>query len=189
MPATQDTLQAVKQSEIEANLRTPDACTKTFYLQQVNYRVKDPRKSLEFYTGVLGMKLLHRIDFPSMKFTAYFVGYDDGSKKPDDPKEQVAWVLSRKATLELTHNWGTENEPDQHYHNGNTEPRGFGHIGIGVPDVYEAFERFKKLNVPIKKEPDGGSIKGIMFIADPDDYRIEIFQPKTFDTTLCLPQQ
>ena len=66
------------------------------------YRIKDPRKSLPFYTGVLGMKLLQKLDFPEAKFTLYFMGYEAAADIPTDNKERTKWAMSRKATVELT---------------------------------------------------------------------------------------
>jgi lactoylglutathione lyase len=143
-------------------------------------RIRDPARSLKFYQEVLGMTLLDRYDFEGMKFSLYFVGYPDHSDGtiPADPAERVRWVFGRKALIELTHNWGTETEPGfTGYHDGNQEPRGFGHIGVSVPDVYAACERFERLGVEFVKRPDQGSMKGLAFIKDPDGYWIEILSP------------
>uniref|UniRef100_A0A8B9WUQ4 lactoylglutathione lyase n=1 Tax=Bos mutus grunniens TaxID=30521 RepID=A0A8B9WUQ4_BOSMU len=104
----------------------PDPSTKDFLLQQTMLRIKDPKKSLDFYTRILGMTLLQKLDFPTMKFSLYFLAYEDKNDIPKDKDEKVAWVFSRKATLELTHNWGTEDDETQSYHSGNSDPRGFG---------------------------------------------------------------
>ncbi|CAH1987142.1 unnamed protein product [Acanthoscelides obtectus] len=152
-------------------------------MQQTMYRIKDPRKSLPFYNQVLGMKLLTKLDFPEMKFSLYFMGFEDDIGTIElSCQERVAWALGRKATIELTHNWGTENDCNYKPHNGNQEPKGFGHIGIAVPDVYAACERFEKLGVNFVKKPDDGKMKGIAFITDPDGYWIEIFNGKTVAT-------
>lgn len=68
-----------------------------------------------------------------MGFSLYFLGYYDASVIPEDRKERVQWMFSQPACLELTHNWGTESDPDFKVHNGNTDPKGFGHIGMSVP--------------------------------------------------------
>ncbi|XP_043483959.1 lactoylglutathione lyase [Leptopilina heterotoma] len=154
--------------------KEPEPETKDYIMQQTMFRIKDPQKSLPFYTQVLGFRLLQKLDFPEMKFSLYFLGYENGEDIPTDKRECIEWTFSRKATIELTHNWGTESDPDFNYHNGNTEPRGFGHIGITVPDVEKACERFEKLNVEFVKKPNDGKMKGIAFIKDPDGYWIEI---------------
>ncbi|MQL79341.1 hypothetical protein Taro_011792 [Colocasia esculenta] len=157
----------------------PDEATKTYFLQQTMFRVKDPKVSLDFYSRVLGMKLLKRLDFPEMKFSLYFLGYEDPALAPADPTQRTVWTFGQKATLELTHNWGTETDPEfKGYHNGNSEPRGFGHIGITVDDTYKACERFERLGVEFVKKPDDGKMKGLAFIKDPDGYWIEIFDLK-----------
>ncbi|XP_027178640.1 lactoylglutathione lyase isoform X1 [Coffea eugenioides] len=157
-----------------------DDATKGYILQQTMYRIKDPEASLKFYSEVLGMSLLKRLDFPDMKFSLYFLGYEDTSSAPSDPVERTSWTFGRKATIELTHNWGTDKDPDfKGYHNGNSDPRGFGHIGITVDDTYKACQRFERLGVEFVKKPDDGKMKGIAFIKDPDGYWIEIFDTKT----------
>lgn len=72
-------------------------------MQQTMYRIKDPRKSLKFYNEVLGMTLLVKLDFPSMKFSIYFMGYEDPSQIPkNDHDARTVWALSKKGTIELT---------------------------------------------------------------------------------------
>ena len=150
--------------------------TEEFIFNQTMLRIKDPKDSLEFYVNILGMTLIKKLDFPAMEFSLYFLGYlrkgDD--PVPEEPKERAAYAFSQKAMLELTHNWGTESDESFSYHDGNSDPRGFGHIGITVPDVYKASENFEKHGIEFVKKPDDGSMKGLAFIKDPDGYWIEI---------------
>ena len=151
--------------------------TKDYLMNQTMLRIRDPERSVGFYRDVLGMTLLDRYDFENMKFSLYFLGYPDESDGPipADRTERARWVFGRKALIELTHNWGTESDPEfAGYHDGNRDPRGFGHIGVSVPDVYAACERFEKLGVEFVKRPDDGAMKGLAFIRDPDGYWIEI---------------
>ena len=152
------------------------SATKDFVMNQTMLRIKDPDKSVRFYEDVLGMTLLDKYDFPDMEFTLFFMGYP-GSDIPTDPAERAKWVFEQPALLELTHNYGTESDPDFFYHNGNDDLRGFGHIGISVPDVYAACARFDELGVEYVKKPDDGNMKGLAFIKDPDGYWIEILSP------------
>lgn len=165
------------EAEVAEACKPVDDATKGFFFQQTMYRIKDPKVSLEFYTEVLGMRLLNKCDFPTMKFSLYFMGFEEEGDIPSDPAERAKWTFTRKATLELTHNWGDEDEPDKKYHNGNSDPRGFGHIGLVVPDVEKACERFEKYNVKFIKKPNDGKMKGLAFIMDPDGYWIEILNP------------
>ncbi|CAI8057986.1 Lactoylglutathione lyase [Geodia barretti] len=142
--------------DAETYVSEPDESCKDFIMQQTMMRVKNPKKSLDFYSRILGMRLLKKLDFPAMKFSLYFMGYEPAEDIPQDETERTRWTFSRKATVELTHNWGTEDDPEFQYHNGNKDPRGFGHIGIGVPDVYKACERFEKLGVNFVKKADDG---------------------------------
>ncbi len=158
---------------------SPDEETKGFILSQTMMRIKDPKRSLDFYSRVLGMCLVRRFDFPEMNFTLYFLGMvdeDEETSIPGDKGKRATWVFGQKAMLELTHNWGTEEDEGFEYHNGNDQPQGFGHIGFTVPDVYAACERFKSLDVEFVKEVDAGKMQGLAFIRDPDGYWIEILQ-------------
>jgi lactoylglutathione lyase len=120
-------------------------------------RVMDLEKSLEFYTALLGMKLLRKRDYPTGKFTLAFVGYGDETDS---------------TVVELTHNWD-QKEP---YNLGSA----FGHLAIGVPDVYKTCERLAAAGVKIPRPAGpmahGGSV--IAFIEDPDGYRIELVERK-----------
>lgn len=158
--------------------RTPG--TEGFVFNQTMLRVRDPDASLVFYRDVLGMTLLQRLDFAEMRFSLYFLAYlADGERVPDEPAERARFIFTRETTLELTHNWGTESDPDfAGYHGGNSEPRGFGHLGIAVPDVTAACARFEELGVRFVKRPQDGAMKDIAFIADPDGYWIEILSAR-----------
>jgi lactoylglutathione lyase len=155
---------------------SPDPATKDFFFQQTMLRIKDPKPALDFYTRIMGMTLLHKFDFSDMHFSLYFLGYYPASEIPDDPVERARWLFSKPATLELTHNWGTESDPEfKEYASGNTEPgKGFGHIGIVVPSVKLACKRFEDLGVEFQKKPQDGKMKDIAFVKDNDGYWIEI---------------
>lgn len=159
--------------------------TEKFIFNQTMLRIKDPKRSVAFYRDVLGMTLLDQFDFPEMNFSLYFMAYtrpEDGAI-PTDKTERAAYIFQQKATLELTHNWGSETDDNfTGYHNGNHDPRGFGHIGITVPDVYSACDRFEKLGVEFVKRPDDGKMKGLAFIKDPDGYWIEILAARSLAT-------
>ena len=118
-------------------------------------RVKDLDKSIDFYTRLLGMELTRKTDYPSGEFTLAFIGYGEESDT---------------TVIELTHNWGQE-EP---YDLGNA----FGHLAIGVPDIYGTCEQLEKegVNIPRPAGPmkHGGSV--IAFIEDPDGYKIELIE-------------
>lgn len=118
-------------------------------------RVRDLERSLDFYTRLLGMQLLRKKDYPSGDFTLAFVGYDDEASG---------------TVIELTHNWGQQEPYDL--------GTGFGHLAIGVPDIYAACERLAADGVPIPRPPGpmkhGGAV--IAFIEDPDGYKIELIE-------------
>ena len=155
-----------------------------FALAQTMLRVKDPEKSLAFYTQHLGMTLVRKSVADS--FTVYFlatlpVGCAGLPADPESP-EARAFVKDRLypaciPVLELTWNHGTESQPDFKHATGNEEGRrGFGHIGFLVGDVYETYERLKAAGVEFHKTPDGGSMKGLAFARDPDGYLVEIIK-------------
>ena len=157
-----------------------DSATAGFVMNQTMLRVRDPAMSVAFYRDVLGMTELARYDFEEMQFSLYFMGYlADGEQVPEEVGERAEWLFARPALVELTHNWGTESDTEfDGYHDGNAPPQGFGHIGISVPDVYAACERFERLGIQFVKRPDDGKMKGLAFIKDPDGYWVEILNPK-----------
>ena len=155
--------------------------TAEFVLNHTMLRVKDPAASLDFYRDLLGMTLVKRLDFPAGKFSLFFLGYvrEEDGPIPEGDVERVAFTFRQRGLLELTHNWGSENDDAVSYHNGNAEPHGFGHIGISVPDVELACERFDEAGVEFVKRPDEGGMKGLAFIRDPDGYWVEILKARS----------
>ncbi len=119
-------------------------------------RVGDLDKSIAFYTEVLGMTLLRRKDYPDGQFTLAFVGFG---------------AESDGAVIELTHNWGVPS-----YELGT----GFGHLAVGVPDVYRLCEQVIKAGGKVTRAP--GPVKFgttvIAFVEDPDGYKIELIERK-----------
>ena len=117
-------------------------------------RVGDLETSIQFYTEVLGMKLLRRQDYPEGEFTLAFVGYGDEATN---------------TVIELTHNWGKSN-----YDLGD----GFGHIALGVDDIYKVCDEIRARGGKITREPGpmkhGATV--IAFIEDPDSYKIELIE-------------
>lgn len=134
---------------------------------QTMLRVKDPVKSLAFYKA-MGMKLLGENHFDS--FSLYFLGSSNA--------DETVPVKDRfQPSLELTHNHGTEADAEFQHYNGNEQGReGFGHIGFLVDDVCAACDAIRPLGYGFRKEPDGGSMKGLAFCYDPDGYSIEIIK-------------
>lgn len=163
----------------------PEA-TRGFTLNHSMLRVKDPAVSLDFYTRIMGVRVLRKLDFPEMKFSLYFLArLQEGDVVPEDTGERTAWTFSQRGILELTHNWGTENDPEFKYHDGNAQPQGFGHICFSVPDLAAAVRWFDENNVQYVKRPDQGKMKDIAFIKDPDGYWIEIVQPSLLTALGC----
>lgn len=117
-------------------------------------RVNDLDESLRFYCDALGMKLLRKTDYPDGRFTLAFVGYGDEASH---------------TVVELTHNWDTRT-----YELGTA----FGHLAIGVEDIYETCETLRAAGVRIVREPGpmkfGNTV--IAFLEDPNGYRIELIQ-------------
>lgn len=162
-----------------------DPATDGYVFNQTMLRIKEPERTLDFYTRVFGMTLVKRLDFPEMEFSLYFLGMvDDSGAWSEDDDARLVQTFSRPAMLELTHNWGDEDDDSVDYHSGNEEPKGFGHIGFSVPDLDAACERMDDLGVEFVKRPQGGSMKEIAFVKDPDGYWIELFTPERLPEAL-----
>ena len=123
-------------------------------------RVGNLENSLQFYCDVLGMTLLRQKDYPGGKFTLAFVGYGDESDL---------------TVLEVTHNWGIDS-----YDLG----QGYGHIALGVDDIYQTCEAIKARGGKVVREPGpmkhGSTV--IAFVSDPDGYKVELIQLKNATT-------
>jgi lactoylglutathione lyase len=119
-------------------------------------RVGDLQRSIDFYTEVLGMRVLRTTDRPEQKYTLAFVGYGDESQH---------------AVLELTYNYGVDR-----YDVGS----GYGHVAISVPDAAAACAAVKAKGGTVTR--DAGPVKGgttvIAFVQDPDGYKIELIQTR-----------
>lgn len=162
---------------------SPPPATRGFVFNHVMVRVRDPEASLAFYRDVLGMTLLSKLDFEQFSFTNYYLGYTTDVERGAAPSSEVdraRQMFARQSVLELTHNWGTESDPDfGGYHGGNSEPKGFGHLCIHVPDLEAAVKHFDAHGVEFSKRPEEGGLKGLAFIKDPDGYAIEVIDPAT----------
>lgn len=160
------------------------AGTEKFVMQQTMLRIKNPQKSLDFYCNVLGFKLVMYREFPQWGFTVYFVAPVDSVNIPEDKDAQWTYCMNLPGCIELTWNHGSETEDGAVYNTGNSDATGstnnekvrggFGHLGITVPDVYEACERFKEMGCEFQKSPNSGGMKGLAFVKDPDGYLVEI---------------
>ncbi len=148
-----------------------------YVLTHTMFRIKEPVRSLEFYEQGLGFRLITRLDFEEARFSLYFLQPRGHADQADG---SLAATFSRAGLLELTHNWGTEGD-DTEMHSGNSDPKGFGHICIAVPDIEAACARFERLGVTFQKKLGEGGMKEIAFIRDPDGYWIEVVQPDLMD--------
>ena len=149
-----------------------------FVLNHCMLRIKDPAVSLDFYSRVMGMQVLRKLDFAEMKFSLYFLHAGTPSQPvPLDTGARTEWTFQQRGILELTHNWGTESDEAFAYHNGNTQPQGFGHICFSVPDLDAATQWFDENQVAFVKRSDQGKMRDVAFIKDPDGYWIEIVEP------------
>ena len=118
---------------------------------------------VKFYEH-LGMKQINQMDFPDNKFSLYFLAYDS----PQSASPGAHWT-GRQGVLELTHNYGSEEDPNFRIANGNSEPgRGFGHICVSVDNIQAACQRLEDANYKFQKKLTDGRMRHIAFALDPD---------------------
>ncbi|MDC8804546.1 lactoylglutathione lyase [Halomonas pacifica] len=163
--------------EQHPGVQAPTSETDGFRLNHTMLRVKDPERALAFYSRVFGMRVLRRLDFEELRFSLYFLArLEADDAVPEDTGERTVWTFSQKGLLELTHNWGTEDQEDFAYHDGNAEPQGFGHICFSVPDLDAAEAWFDANDVEFVKRSDQGKMKDVVFVKDVDGYWIEVVE-------------
>ncbi|CAH0052752.1 unnamed protein product [Clonostachys solani] len=162
-----------KTLEEMAEVKTTDVST--YRMNHTMIRVKDIKKSLDFYQNTLGMSLLRTIENTEAKFNLYFLGY------PGEQGIEADGITNRReGLLELTWNYGTENDENFAYHNGNDQPQGFGHICVTVDNIEAACKRFDDLQTNYKKRLTDGRMKNVAFLLDPDNYWVEVVQNERF---------
>jgi len=132
---------------------------------QTMLRCRDIQASLQFYRDTLGLTHIDTLSFPQYQFDLHFLttlpseSNDDYSLTPGtQAAHDFLWTYPG-VTLELTYNYGTETDDAAHYHAGNQERDGFGHIAVNVPDVYATSEKLLAAGVPFQKKPDEGRMK------------------------------
>lgn len=161
-----------------------DAATKDYLMQQIMVRCKDPKVSLDFYCNVLGFNLIMYREFPQWDFNVYFLAQTPPEAIPTSEEERWNFCMNTPGCIELTWNYGSEKESGPVFNTGNSDATGsqdgqkvkggFGHLGITVPDVYEACERFHSMGCEFTKTPNSGGMMGLAFVKDPDGYLIEV---------------
>ena len=112
------------------------------------------------------MKQINKLDFPENKFSLYFLAYD----APESASTNAHWT-DRQGVLELTHNHGSENDPNFKVANGNSDPgKGFGHICVSVDNIQAACKRLEDASYKFQKRLMDGRMKNIAFCLDPDGW-------------------
>ena len=154
-------------------------CSVPVSLSQTMIRVRDPVASLGFYTGVLGMTLVRSTHFSD--FSLFFLASlspEQASLVPADDKEAAQFVKTlHNPVLELTHNHGTESNPDFSYVSGNDDGlRGFGHVAFLVDSLTDASQLYTAAGLKFKQLPHQGPFNTLAVVYDPDGYWVEIIQ-------------
>ncbi|KAF7190065.1 Lactoylglutathione lyase [Pseudocercospora fuligena] len=172
-------VEIIAQNDVEKSENVTTTDPATYRMNHTMIRVKDKDASLKFYQETMGMTFLRSSENKDAGFTLYFLGYG-AAPESDTSVNGVNPVADREGILELTWNYGTEKEEGKVYHDGNSDPQGFGHICVSVDDLDEACKRFEQQGVAWKKRLTDGRMKNVAFILDPDGYWIEVIQNEKF---------
>ena len=168
-------VELVPQNPVENTADVKETDTQSYRFNHSMIRVKDANASLKFYQEVMGMTLLHISENKNAEFNLYFLGYGPAPKE-EDHVGGVNPVAGHEGILELTWNYGTEKEEGMVYHNGNSDPQGFGHICVAVDDLDAACQYLEDRKVSWKKRLTDGRMKTVAFVLDPDNYWVEVIQ-------------
>ena len=131
---------------------------KTYKFNHSMLRVKDPKRSIKYYE-FLGMKVINTLKNPDSKFDLYFLAYDT----PKAVSHGKHWT-AREGIIELTHNYGTEDNEEFEVNNGNKEPfRGFGHVCVSVDNIQAACKRIEDAGYKFQKKVIYWSVTSIFY--------------------------
>jgi len=155
----------------------------TYKFNHSMIRVKDAKESVKFYE-FLGMSVVRKLEFPEAKFDLYFMAYNS--------QGAISYgnsAIDREGVIELTHNYGTENDPTYTVNNGNKDPhRGFGHTCISVDNIQAACQRIEGAGYKFQKKLTDGRMNNIAFALDPDGYWVEVIGQKPVEETANIKE-
>jgi lactoylglutathione lyase len=142
---------------------------------------KQPLRStptVKFYEH-LGMKMIKKVEQSEAKFDLYFMGYDS-----PESTSSGNHFSNREGLIELTHNYGTEDDPNYKVSTGNTDPhKGFGHTCISVDNIQAACQRIEDAGYKFQKKLSDGRMRSIAFVLDPDGYWVEVIGQNPVEKT------
>lgn len=167
-------VEIIPQKPLEKTEDAKETDIQSYRFNHSMIRVKDPEVSLKFYQETMGMTLLRTSENKGANFNLYFLGY--GKTSTEESASGLNAVAGEEGILELTWNYGTEKQEGKVYHDGNSEPQGFGHICVAVDDLNAACQYLEDKKVNWKKRLTDGRMKTVAFVLDPDGYWIEVIQ-------------
>ncbi|KAK9437940.1 hypothetical protein VB005_08945 [Metarhizium brunneum] len=151
---------------------SPKTDLQSYKLNHGMIRVKDPKSTIRFY-GLLGLSVIQKLSFPENSFDLYFLG-NDAPTAPSHGK----FTFDRQGLIELTHNYGTEDEPGFTVSNGNSEPHlGFTRFTISVNDVQAASKVLRDAGYSFRQDPCSNNTTSVIAL-DPDGYWVQIIEQR-----------